>query len=157
MRYAEIVAENQIGRSRSTSRIWWDATTGNVIYVPVGDNHSNYVATHPEEFRLTAEELGVTSAKDYDGPVLKAAMDKGFVRVRIDIQDPLYNTNVEGTNIRHIRRCVSWLIDQMGDFHRLIVVERHSTEDRDGTAWTLNGMEDVEHFIKYGKAPKKIF
>ena len=167
MRYCEIintghfrkmtVTESEIGTSRGTSRIWWDSDTGKVIYVPVGENHSNYVATHPEEFNLTSDELGMTSSKDYDGRVLKAAMDKGFIRVRIDPSDPLFNTNVEGTNIRQLRRCVKWLAGEMGEFYRLIVVLRHSEDDKDGTAWELNGMEAVEHFIKFGKAPTRTF
>ena len=145
----------KIGTSREATRVWWNYFSNEIICIPFGDNHSTYVVNNHQQFNLP--EFKNITVKDYDGPILKKAMDHGFIRINIDIRDPFSSTNVEGTHLYQLKKCVKWLINEIGEFKQLIIVQRHSDDDNDGSSFILNGTDDLNHFIKYGKLKTETF
>lgn len=158
MRIRELLEAQPWGgfKGSISNRIWFNTNTGEAITTNDDGNHSVGVSNNPELFGLTVDELtqhGLQpgeKAYDYDGRVLFAAMNKGWVRIYIDARSPDTNSNAEGISFGALRRGLIWYCEQVGTPMRFVLVLRHSAGDKDGTRYPLSDDEQIEWFIRHG-------
>lgn len=146
--------------SRSDSKVWFNIKTKEPIFVdPFKSNHTQDPLRDPEKYGLKADFFdNIEKPKyDYDGDILYIVMKCGFVRIAVDFRDPRYGCNAEGLSMRDVQKATEWLNDFVEGIKKIVIVIRHSQEDKDGTAYILDDMEKIEFFIKYGKVLRDRF
>ncbi len=149
-------------KGSQSSRVWYNAHTGNAITTDDNGNHSVGVIKNQKLFGLTATDLsqsGIVSGEkilDYDGRVLFAAMKKDWVRLYIDTKSPDINSNAEGISLGSLRRAFIWYCEQIGTPIRFILVVRTGTGDGDGIKYPLHDADQIEWFIQKGTIRRDI-
>lgn len=144
-----------------SDRIWYNSSTGSALGLPIHKlTHVGALVRNPKRFGLSPEILrgyGVKSLRnidDYDGRMLKAAMDQGWVRILWHHRRPDTESNVEGNRLSSIRKAVEWICNTYGCPKRLVIVVRTGTGDQDGDYHLLPDRDAIEFFIKKGTIPR---
>jgi len=143
--------EVKLGTSRLHSRLWYHPKTEKVILVPIGSNHSQLVAEFPESFDLTDDEIpSDRRIRDYDDELLHTVMEKGWVRVMVDIRFPEANSNLEATSHFGLRKAAQWYLDTFPNFRMLVISLRtgHTGDVPDRAKFKTLDQSDIERFIK---------
>ncbi len=149
-------------KGSTSNRVWFDTKSGQAITTNDDGNHSVGVANNKDLFRLTDEELAAVGVQpgekipDYDGRVLFAAMQKGWVRIFIDPRQPDTNSNAEGVSMPALRRAFIWYCEQVGTPMRFVLVVRTGAGDKEGTPHWLNDADEIEFFIRKGALPRSL-
>jgi len=140
------------GTSRANSQIWINLESNTCAMVKSFSNgsHSRLVIDNPNFFGIDepVEDEGLS----YFGPALYAAMKEGWVRLLIDIRAQETNSNIEGTDIKKIKRCVKWLLNKKPNIQSLFIAVRYSGDDNNADVYLLHDHDrSLEAFAKYGR------
>jgi len=146
----------------SSGRYWYHPKTDTLYAIPAGhkENHTTVVYDHPELFGIPDDELSKPQSSDYDGAILFRAMQEGWVRVFINRRNVNVGTNVEGIwlipmaqTIASMRNSVLNGATRGLDFS---VIQRLSSNDRHGTIYTFNSIEQIDEFILTHRIPSSV-
>jgi hypothetical protein len=146
-----------------SSRVWFNTRTGEAVTSNDDNNHSASTVINKDFFGITDEDLarvGVQPGEqilDYDGRVLFATMQKGWVRIYVDARAPDLNSNAEGLDLGGLRRAFIWYCEQIGTPKRFVLVLRTGAGDKEGTPHVLADADQIEWFIRKGSLPHERF
>jgi len=148
-------------KGNSSSRVWFNTNTGQAFTANDDGNHSVSVVKNKDLFGVSDQHLAQVGVNpneaigDYDGRVLWAAMQRGWVRIYVDARSPDISSNIEATNLGFARRGLIWYSEQVGTPKRIVIVLRTGPGDKEGTGHPLRDSEQIEWFIRRGTFPKE--
>jgi len=143
-----------LGSSREMSRIWHHPKHHLIVTFPPGKqlSHSRVVLKNQRFFFGKNKFNPNDTIPDYHSDILYEAMKNGWVRIYIDINNPLTNSNIEGTTYNSISKTTKWAYDQIL-FDKLLIAKRNSPNDEDANIHILSD-ESIYIFAKFGTLPK---
>jgi hypothetical protein len=148
-------------KGSSSSRVWYNANTGQAVTTNDDGNHSIGVFRNRELFGITDEDLAAVGISpdenilDYDGRLLFLAMQKGWVRIYVDGRAPDQSSNGEAVNMRALHRAFIWYCEKVGTPKRFVLVIRTGPGDQEGTPHLLADFDQIEWFIRRGTLPRE--
>lgn len=130
---------------------WYNTETGEVISFGPFKSHTAMVLENPEAFGVDPTEFPENPGM-YDGRVFALAMRNNWVRVYLDRRQPDFNSNLEAGSHRDAQKAMNYVFNEMdGRLIRFIVTIRTGLGDKEGDAYVMRSIEEMDHFIKRGR------
>jgi hypothetical protein len=131
-------------------RIWFHPDKG-MIGLPLGHHidHSIYVLQNKEVFDISDQNAHAHGIDNrlYNGQLLYAVMQKGWVRVVVNRRDPWTNSNFEGTDWNSIKTALTYYYYDFPKMTNCFVTQRTGPEDMNGTAYIFKSNDEISGYV----------